>query len=50
MQLEVRRVEKLRDYIRKHRYGFFEEEINKLYSFLEDMDITVLEDKATPRR
>jgi predicted nucleic acid-binding protein len=43
----IRRIEKLRDYIRKHGYRFSEEEINKLYSFLEDMDVTVLEDKAT---
>ncbi len=49
MELGIRRIEKLKDYIRKHGYEFFEEDIEELYKFLKEANIVVVEDKATPQ-
>lgn len=49
IKLGIRRIEKLREYIQKHGYEFFEEDIDKLYKFLNEANIAVLEDKATPQ-
>ncbi len=49
INLGIRRIEKLREYIGKHGYGFFEEDINRLYEFLEEANIAVVEDRATPQ-
>ncbi|BEP17891.1 type II toxin-antitoxin system VapC family toxin [Pyrofollis japonicus] len=46
LKLGIRRIEKLREYIQKHGYKPFKEELNELTTFLEDTDITVLEDRA----
>ena len=35
IELGIRRIEKLREYIQKHGYDFFEENIDELYGFLE---------------
>ena len=49
IKLGIRRIEKLREYVGKHGYGFFEEDINRLYKFLEEANIAVVEDRATPQ-
>ncbi len=49
IKLGIRRIEKLREYIQKHGYNFFEEDINELYEFLKEANIVVVEDKATPQ-
>jgi hypothetical protein len=49
LKLGIRRIEKLRVYIQKHGYKFFEEDIHELYKFLEEANIAVIEDKATPQ-
>jgi len=49
IKLGIRRIEKLREYVRKHGYGFFEEDINRLYKFLKEANIAVVEDRATPQ-
>jgi len=49
IKLGIRRIEKLREYVRKHGYGFFEEDVNRLYKFLEEANIAVVEDRATPQ-
>ena len=49
MKLGIRRIERLREYIRRHGYGFFEEDIDELLEFLEDANVTIVEDKATPQ-
>jgi hypothetical protein len=49
IKLGIRRIEKLREYIQKHGYEFFEEDIDKLYKFLKEANIAVVEDKATPQ-
>ncbi len=36
-------------YIKKHGYGFFEEDVNRLYEFLKETNIAVIEDKAAPQ-
>ena len=47
LKLGIRRIEKLREHIQKHGYKAFEEELNELTTFLEDTDVTVLEDIAS---
>ncbi len=49
IKLGIRRIEKLREYIQKHGYDFFEEDIDELYKFLKEANIAVVEDKATPQ-
>ncbi|MCE4605168.1 MAG: PIN domain-containing protein [Desulfurococcales archaeon] len=49
LELGIRRIEKLREYVKTHGYGIFEEELNELTTLLEDAKVTVLEDKATPK-
>ena len=49
LELGIRRIEKLREYIRTHSYGIFEVELNELTTLLKDAEVTVLEDKATPQ-
>ena len=49
IKLGIRHIEKLREYIRKHGYEFFEEDIGELYKLLEEASVTVVEDKATPQ-
>jgi len=49
IKLGIRRIEKLREYIQKHGYEFFEEDINELYKFLKEANIAVVEDRATPQ-
>jgi len=49
IKLGIRRIEKLREYIQKHGYEFFEEDIDEPYKFLKEADIAVIEDKATPQ-
>lgn len=48
IKLGIRRIEKLREYIQKHGYDFFEENIDELYEFLKEANVTVVEDKASP--
>ena len=48
IKLGIRRIEKLREYIQKHGYDFFEEDIDELYEFLKEANIAVVEDKASP--
>lgn len=48
-ELGIRRIEKLREYVRKHGYEFFEKDVNELHKFLEEENIAVVEDKATPQ-
>ena len=45
----IRRIEKLREYIQKHGYNYFEEDLNELQKFLRETNIDVVEDKATPQ-
>jgi len=45
----IRRIEELREYVRKHGYGFFEEDVNELYKFLKEANIAVVEDRAMPQ-
>ena len=47
LKLGIRRIEKLREYIQKHGYKAFEEELNELTTFLKDTNTTVLQDKAS---
>ncbi len=47
LKLGIRRVEKLKECIKTHGYGIFEEDLNELVTFLKDAKMTVLEDKAT---
>jgi len=47
LELGIRRIEKLREYIKTHGYEFFEVEINELTTLLKDAEVTVLEDKVT---
>ncbi len=49
VKIGIRRIEKLRDYIRKHGYKYFEEDIKELYEFLKEANVSVVEDKATPQ-
>ncbi len=49
IRLGIRRIEKLREYIQKHGYGFFEEDIDELYNFLKETNIAVVEDRAKPQ-
>ena len=49
LELGIRRIEKLREYIKTHGYGIFEEGLNELTTLLEDAKVAVLEDKATPQ-
>ena len=49
MKLGIKHIEKLREHIRKHGYEFFEEDIDELYKFLEEANISVVEDKARPQ-
>jgi len=49
IRLGIRRIEKLREYIQKHGYYFFEEDIDELYRFLREANIAVVEDRATPQ-
>ena len=49
IKLGIRRVEKLREHIQRQGYKFFEEDINELIKFLEEANITVVEDKASPQ-
>ncbi len=49
LELGIRRIEKLREYIRTHGYKFFEEDLNELTALLKDARVTVVEDKATPQ-
>ena len=49
LELGIRRIEKLREYIRTHGYGIFEAELNELTTLLKDAKATVLEDKASPQ-
>ncbi len=49
LELGIRRIEKLRKYIRTHGYGIFEAELNELTTLLKDAKATVLEDKASPQ-
>ncbi len=46
LELGIRRIEKLREYITTHGYGVFEVELNELTALLKDAKVTVLEDKA----
>ncbi len=43
----IQRIEKLREYIQKHGYNYFEEDLNELQKFLRETNINVIEDKAT---
>lgn len=45
--LGIRRIEKLRKYIRREGYRAFQSEINRLMSLVREMEICVLEDRAT---
>ena len=47
IELGIRRIEKLREYIQKRGYDLFEEDIDELYEFLEDANVAVVEDKAS---
>ena len=47
IKLGIRRIEKLKEYIQKHGYEFFEEDLEELYKFLKEANIVVVEDKAT---
>ncbi|MCE4613599.1 MAG: PIN domain-containing protein [Desulfurococcales archaeon] len=49
LELGIRRIEKLREYIRIHGYVIFEAELNELITLLKDAKVTVLEDKAMPQ-
>ncbi|MCE4601536.1 MAG: PIN domain-containing protein [Desulfurococcales archaeon] len=49
LELGIRRIEKLREYIKTHGYKFFEAELNELTTLLKDAKVTVLEDKAKPQ-
>ena len=49
LELGIRRIEKLREYIRIHGYVVFEAELNELITLLKDAKVTVLEDKAAPQ-
>ena len=49
LELGIRRIEKLREYIRIHGYVIFEAEFNELTTLLKDAKVTVLDDKATPQ-
>ncbi len=48
IKLGIRHIEKLREYIRKHGYGSFKEDIDKLYGFLKEIKVVIVEDKASP--
>ena len=47
VKLGIRRIERLREYIRVNGYVFFEEDINKLHEFLKEIEAVIIEDKAT---
>ena len=47
LELGIRRIEKLKEYIRTHGNGIFEAELNELTTLLKDAKATVLEDKAS---
>ncbi|MEB3787135.1 MAG: PIN domain-containing protein [Desulfurococcales archaeon] len=49
INLGIRRIEKLKEHIQKHGYKHFEEDINELLKLLEEANIAVVEDKATPQ-
>ena len=49
LELGIRRIEKLREYIRIHCYIIYEAELNELTTLLKDAKVTVLDDKATPQ-
>ena len=48
IKLGIRRIEKLREYIQKQGYDFFEEDIDELYEFLKEANVAVVEDRASP--
>lgn len=45
----IRRIEKVREYIKTHGYKLFEEDLNELTTLLKDAKVIVLEDKVTPQ-
>ena len=45
--LGIKRIEELREYIRRHGYKSFEKEIDMVYELIRQLGITVLEDKAS---
>ncbi len=45
--LGIKRIEELREYIRRHCYKSFEKEIDMVYELIRQLGITVLEDKAS---
>ncbi len=49
MKLGIKRIEKLREHIRRYGYEFFEEDINELYKFLKEANVSVVEDKIKPQ-
>ncbi len=49
LELGIRRIEKLREYIKTHGYGVFEADLDELTTLLRDAEVTVLEDKAAPQ-
>ena len=49
IRLGIRRIEKLKEYVRNHGYGFFEGDLDELYGFLKEAKVAVVEGKATPR-
>ena len=49
LELGIRRIEKLREYIKTHGYGIFEADLDELTTLLKNAEVAVLEDKATPK-
>jgi len=49
IELGIRRIEKVREYIKTHGYKLFEEDLNELTTLLKDAKVIVLEDKVTPQ-
>ena len=45
--LGIRRIEELREYIRRHGYKSFEQEIDMVYELIRQLGIIVLEDKVS---
>ena len=45
--LGIKRIEELREYIRRHGYKSFEQEIDMVYELIMQLGIIVLEDKAS---
>ena len=49
LELEIQRIEKLKEHIKTHGYKLFEENLNELTTLLKDTEVAMIEDKATPR-